>query len=593
MTRPRAISLPLRERLAEPMAGEDDPDVLVLASLLCTPPLVPYGLLRRMRRTVVTPSAGTLGVEGALCSAWFVEGVAPEGFAFEAEFADALRSRLRAALAVDHLEADRDGLRRVIDEETARLSPLLRLEERLCWAYVAESAFESTADKIFTDIVYTVALEEGRRRILHWAVGAFTRLPPDVIKGPAAWVLAQLCGAAGLPHPRLEWPDTGVDETLLRTALALVPDTLLGVHRDGETLTIGTITQRRRTALRVSAVTPKVLTVRSDEGSTRLVIDPSIGAVEVPVGRSAVEIRDMRGRTYRLAPFTGDAAPEEVLMRESLARLDQSWRAREVMDATIVRVVGRGDSLIVSFVDFPWCTALLPASRSGLPSFRRRSLSTVGDPRIRVRVINLDARLQRVVVERVVEPAAEEQVEAPWSSGSLRVGDEFRGRVTGKVAFGLFVSYAAAAGVEEGKRTNGLVHRSELSWTEQWNDATEYPVEVGDMITVHVMGISAARQRVQLSLKRTQPDPWQVAMSRLRPGDQVRALVVEVVSFGWFLRLPSGFDGLMHITEAPEGSTFAVGTELDVWVRFMDAERRRISLTLRPPPWPPGDPSRR
>ena len=169
------LSPPLREWLSRPVGETTDPDVLTLASILCTPPIVPYGLLRQMRRSLL-PRPGTLGVEAAVCSAWFVETIAGDGFAFEHDFAQFMRERLRDGIARQGLPADLKGLRRIIDQETVRLSPLLQLEERLCWAYSVQGDFAPAVDAILTDIVNTIVREK-RTRILTWAAGAFSRLP--------------------------------------------------------------------------------------------------------------------------------------------------------------------------------------------------------------------------------------------------------------------------------------------------------------------------------------------------------------------------------------------------------------------------------
>ncbi|MGK5529847.1 S1 RNA-binding domain-containing protein [Streptomyces sp. URMC 129] len=573
------LSPELRRRLEEPLAGVTDPGLLVLAAALCTPPLVPYRLLRRMRRALLPP--GTLGVEGVLCSAWFVESAAADGFALDPGFVTALRGRLRRALADDGLAADREALRGLIEDETAALAPLLRLEESLCWAYVTEPDFGPVVNRILTRVVHSVARDH-RTRILTWVAGAFSRLPADVFTGSAAWVLAQLCGAAGLPRPKLDWPAGGVDDELLHDAMALLPDTLLGLHRDGETLEIGLIGGRRRVAIPVPAVTPKLVTVvrhGAEPVTTRMVVDLSTGPVRVPTGRAAVDIRDMSGRVYRLAEFAADTetAPEDADVAETLAELDRRWRARQTFAADVTRVLPSGKGLIVSFPEFPGCTALLPASRAHV----RQALSQLVDRRVRVRVINMDRPLQRVVVERVP---------GQWSSGTLQVGTRFRGPVTNKVSFGVFVSFAEAAGLEEidfdGPRLDGLVHRTELEWSHEWSDAREFPVELGDLVDVHVLDIDAERQRVTLSFKRTRPDPWDVTLSRVHVGDRITGPVVRVLPFGWFVRVAEGVDALLHPSEAPEGSEFPVGSEISCWVLAVDPERRRISLTLRPPPWP-------
>jgi predicted RNA-binding protein with RPS1 domain len=571
------LSQPLRDWLSQPVADTTDPDLLTVASLLCTPPIVPYRLLRRMRRNVLS-RPGTLGLEGVLCSAWFVESLAGDGFVFEADFTRLMRDRLREGIVARGFAADLIGLRGILEEGTAELSPLLRLEERLCWAYSSEADFSTTVDTILTDVVYTI-VEEERTRILTWVAGAFSRLPPEIIAGPAAWLLAQLCDAAKLPHPPVEWPPGGVDGGLLRDALALVPDTLTGFRRDGETLMFGRLTPSRRFALPLPAVTPKFVNIKWDSNTSQVWIDTSSHITRVPVGRSSVELRDMRGRLYRLEAFTGDRAPEDEALDHALAELERRWHEQQSTYATVRRLVPNGKGLIVSFDEFTGVTAFMPTSKTGITPFSFKKLQNMIDSRIPVRIINFDQQTLSIVVTRSSNN---------WTSGTLAVGDEFTGRVTSKTNFGVFVSFAEAAGIRHedivGNKTDGLVHKTELSWIHDYTKKEEFPVEVGDMMRVRVLEIDAQRQRVSLSARQTQPDPWQMLMSSIHVGDRLTVPVTGVMPYGWFLRLSEGIEGLLHISEAPEGSIFQVGEEITVWVLDIDDPRRRVSLTMRPAP---------
>jgi predicted RNA-binding protein with RPS1 domain len=566
------LSPPLREWLSGPVGTTTDPDLLTLAAVLCTPPIVPYRLLRRMRRSLL-PQPDTLGVEAAVCSAWFVETIAADGFAFEHDFAQLMRERLRDGIVRQDLRADLAGLRHIIEQETVQLSPLLRLEEQLCWAYIAHSDFAPAVDAILSDIVRTIVREK-RTRMLTWASGAFARLPAITMTGPGAWILAQLCEAAYLPHPVVEWPPDGVDEALLNNALTLVPDTLVGIQRDGSELVIGTVTVRRKIALPLPAVTPKFVSVKWDSNASRIWLDPATEVARIPVGRSAVEIRDMRGRTYRLAEFSGHLAPEDEALELALTEVDRRWRQREGMDATGTRVVGGGKGIIVSLDDPAGITAFLPGSRAGAKP------ASLVDARLRVRIINFDRRALSVVVERIPET-----VEPPWSTGTLAVGDEFTAPVTSIVNFGVFVSVAEAAGFSsETTRLDGLVHLSELAWMHI--DHPSDVVSIGDILRVRVIYIDPERKRIGLSVKQTQPDPIALLAASYQIGERVVATVSKVVPFGWFLHLPEeGIDGLLHLSEAPDGTVFEAGDQTVVWLLGIDVEQRRIAFTLRPPPW--------
>src|SRR6185437_1420280 len=169
-----------------------------------------------------------------------------------------------------------------------------------------------------------------------------------------------------------------------------------------------------------------------------------------------------------------------------------------------------------------------------------------------------------------------------WSTGRLAVGDEFTGPVTSIVRFGAFVSFAKAAGFSrDNVELAGLVHVSELAWTHI--DHPEQVVSVGDMIRVRVIGIDTERKRVALSAKQTQPDPLALLAESNPVGRRVTVTVTKIVPFGWFLRLSEGVEGLMHLSEAPDGTVLEVGDLVSVWIHAIDPERMRISFTLRSP----------
>ncbi|MGV9720792.1 S1 RNA-binding domain-containing protein [Nocardia beijingensis] len=566
----------LENRLEEPLPGCDDPRILLVASAICTPPLVPYSLLRAARRLVLP--AGTLSVESQLCASPVVESNSVDGFTFEPEFANALRSRLRMLLVADGLAANLGALRTIIERTTVDLSPLLRLEEQICWSYATASDFRPLRDDVLSSVVRTIA-RENRMRMLQWVSGAFARLPSEVVEGGPAWMLTQLCRAQGLPARHIGWPDDGADEELLAEAMALLPERPLGVARDGEFLEVGSVTQRRRNAILVPRVDPMILTISSGESeptTTRVRVRIPGPAVRVRTGRDAVSIRDMRRRTYRLDEFSPEeSAPETVAADRMIQAIDRHWRRRETLPCTAARALPGGRGLIVTFRDFAGLSALLPASRAGVSSFK--VLQQLVGSEMTVRVINCNVREQRVVVERVL-PA--------WSIGSLTVGARFTGEVVQRVAFGLFVSFADAAGIPPENRTGqevGLVHVTEMSWNSKKPAPDEFPAQVGDMLEVVVLEIDFDRQRVSLSHKATIRSPWQTVSELYQRGSRVHGRVVKVVPFGWFIDFGFAQEALLHSSEASAGTVLTNGQEIDCWILSIDPEARRISLTMFPP----------
>ncbi|HUR74593.1 MAG TPA: S1 RNA-binding domain-containing protein, partial [Sporichthya sp.] len=132
---------------------------------------------------------------------------------------------------------------------------------------------------------------------------------------------------------------------------------------------------------------------------------------------------------------------------------------------------------------------------------------------------------------------------------------------------------------------DGLVHVSELSW--KHIDHPSEVVEVGQEVTVEVLDVDMDRERVSLSLKATQEDPWQQFARTHAIGQVVPGRVTKLVPFGAFVRVDEGIEGLVHISELAERhveipeQVVQVGDEIFVKVIDIDLERRRISLSLK------------
>jgi small subunit ribosomal protein S1 len=148
--------------------------------------------------------------------------------------------------------------------------------------------------------------------------------------------------------------------------------------------------------------------------------------------------------------------------------------------------------------------------------------------------------------------------------------------VSSIVNFGAFVDLGGV---------DGLVHVSELSW--KHIDHPSEVVEVGQEVTVEVLDVDMDRERVSLSLKATQEDPWQQFARTHQIGQVVPGRVTKLVPFGAFVRVDEGIEGLVHISELAERhveipeQVVQVSDEIFVKVIDIDLERRRISLSLK------------
>jgi small subunit ribosomal protein S1 len=158
----------------------------------------------------------------------------------------------------------------------------------------------------------------------------------------------------------------------------------------------------------------------------------------------------------------------------------------------------------------------------------------------------------------------------------LSPGDVVEGTISNIVDFGAFVDLEGI---------DGLIHISELSWSHV-NHPSEL-LEIGQEVRVKVLDIDRERQRISLGLKQTQSDPWQQVIDTYQQGDVVEGRVTKVVTFGAFVEVIPGVEGLVHISELAthhvENPREVVqqGETLRAKIIEMDAERRRLSLSLK------------
>ena len=205
-----------------------------------------------------------------------------------------------------------------------------------------------------------------------------------------------------------------------------------------------------------------------------------------------------------------------------------------------------------------------------------RDLQPYVGKELEAKIIELDKNRNNVVLSR---RAWLEQTQSEVRSTflqTLQKGQVRSGVVSSIVNFGAFVDLGGV---------DGLVHVSELSW--KHIDHPSEVVEVGQEVTVEVLDVDMDRERVSLSLKATQEDPWQQFARTHQIGQVVPGKVTKLVPFGSFVRVDEGIEGLVHISELAERhveipeQVVQVGDEIFVKVIDIDLERRRISLSLK------------
>ncbi|HEX2903527.1 MAG TPA: 30S ribosomal protein S1 [Jatrophihabitans sp.] len=326
----------------------------------------------------------------------------------------------------------------------------------------------------------------------------------------------------------------------------IVEGTIVKVDRDEVLLDIGYKTE--------GVIPSRELSIKHD-------VDPSeVVSVGDEIEALVLQKEDKEGR---------------LILSKKRAQYERAWgtieekkERDEVVEGTVIEVVKGGLIIDIGLRGF------LPAS---LVEMRRvRDLQPYVGKTLEAKIIELDKNRNNVVLSR---RAWLEQTQSEVRSdflNKLAKGQVRTGVVSSIVNFGAFVDLGGV---------DGLVHVSELSW--KHIDHPSEVVEVGQEVTVEVLDIDLDRERVSLSLKATQEDPWRQFARTHAIGQVVPGKVTKLVPFGAFVRVQDGIEGLVHISELAERhveipeQVVQVGDELLVKVIDIDLERRRISLSLK------------
>jgi small subunit ribosomal protein S1 len=264
-----------------------------------------------------------------------------------------------------------------------------------------------------------------------------------------------------------------------------------------------------------------------------------------------------------------------LILSKKRAQYERAWGTIEeikekegIVEGPVIEVVKGGLILDIGLRGF------LPAS---LVDLRRvRDLAPFVGKTLECKIIELDKNRNNVVLSRRAYLEETQREQRDEFLTNLKPGEIRKGVVSSVVNFGAFVDLGGM---------DGLVHVSELSWKHV--DHPSSVVQVGDEVTVQVLDVDLDRERISLSLKATQQDPWQEFADGHQVGELVYGRVTKLVPFGAFVQVGDGIEGLVHISEmavhhveAPE-QVVTPGEELWVKIIDIDLERRRISLSIK------------
>ena len=263
----------------------------------------------------------------------------------------------------------------------------------------------------------------------------------------------------------------------------------------------------------------------------------------------------------------------EQQKKEIIGKLEKG----QVLEGTVKNITSYGVFIDLGGVD-------------GLIHITDLSWGRVSDPR---EVVSLDQKLNVVILDfddekKRIALGLKQLTPHPWDSldPNLKVGDHVKGKVVVMADYGAFIEIAP--GVE------GLIHVSEMSWSQHLRSAQDF-MKVGDEIEAVILTLDREERKMSLGIKQLKADPWETIEEKYPVGSKHTAKVRNFTNFGVFVEIEEGVDGLIHISDlswtkkVKHPSEFTqIGADIEVQVLEIDKENRRLSLghkQLEENPW--------
>lgn len=315
-----------------------------------------------------------------------------------------------------------------------------------------------------------------------------------------------------------------------------------------------------------------------------------------------VSSRELHGRSGEDGPAlsVGDTILVYVMQPESedghvvlsvrRAGMERKWRTMQeqldagtIIEATVIDhnkgglIVDcgiRGFVPISQIVDFPRRPAG-DAPRDAVQEIAEKLQPYVGR-KLRMKILEVNRKGNRLILSEKVAHYEERRGKRDELFSTLSVGQRVTGVVRSIAPFGLFIDLGGI---------DGLIHKSEISWSKVANPEAGY--NVGDSVDAEVIDINTERGRISLSIRKLQPDPWNAAIADIKIGDVVDGTITKLVNFGAFVRVRDGLEGLIHISELSHNRVTHPGDvvkdeqTLKLKVISLDSERHRLGLSLK------------
>jgi small subunit ribosomal protein S1 len=201
-------------------------------------------------------------------------------------------------------------------------------------------------------------------------------------------------------------------------------------------------------------------------------------------------------------------------------------------------------------------------------------LQSMKDKELQLKIIEINRARNRLILSERLAVQEWRQRRREELLDELKPGEVRKGIVSNLANFGAFVDLGGA---------DGLVHISQLAWS-RVNHPSEV-LHVGQEVEVQVLSVDKEKKKIALSIKRAEVDPWTTVEQRYTPGQVVTGVITKIAPFGAFARIEDGIEGLIHLSELTPGmdpkQVLHEGVPLQLRILRIDAERRRLGLSLR------------
>ena len=263
----------------------------------------------------------------------------------------------------------------------------------------------------------------------------------------------------------------------------------------------------------------------------------------------------------------------EAQKKEIMSKLEKG----QILEGTVKNITSYG-----VFIDLGGVDGLIHITDLSWGRVNHPEEIVALDQKINVVILDFDDAKKRIAL------GLKQLSPHPWDAldPNLKVGDKVKGRVVVMADYGAFVEIAP--GVE------GLIHVSEMSWSQHLRSAQEF-MKVGDEVEAVILTLDREERKMSLGIKQLTPDPWADIEQRYAVGSRHTAKVRNFTNFGVFVEIEEGIDGLIHISDLSwtkkvkhPGEFTSVGADIEVVVLEIDKENRRLSLghkQLEENPW--------